>query len=300
LIVTSPAYVVPGIGSDLFGSLYAKIDLKENRYVKAIQSRPLNDASRKVIHHALWFAVDPDDNSVSGGNDAISDGGQFLMEYASGKNAEVLPEDSGLLLEADKRLRLDYHLHSVGEDVPAQLEVGFVFYPKGYVPKHIRWSKQLGYNNTDLDIPAGVDNVRRDGYSRMNQPAKIIAFQPHMHIRGKAQCLELIYPDAKSEMINCAHFNYNWHLVYNYADDAAPLVPAGTIVHIITWHDNSTGNRFNPDPKNWVGDGPRTIDEMSFSWIGWYDLTEEEYQQELAARKAKRQPTVTSTTARRQ
>jgi hypothetical protein len=46
-----------------------------------------------------------------------------------------------------------------------------------------------------------------------------------MHIRGKVQCLELIYPNATTEMINCAHFNYNWHLTYNYKDDVAP--PAG-------------------------------------------------------------------------
>ena len=55
-----------------------------------------------------------------------------------------------------------------------------------------------------------------------------------MHIRGKVQCLELIYPNGPTEMISCAHFNYNWHLIYNYADDVAPLVPAGTLLHVIT------------------------------------------------------------------
>ena len=28
---------------------------------------------------------------------------------------------------------------------------------------------------------------------------------------------------------------------------------------------------------------------MAFAWIGWYDLTDEEYEQELAERKALRQ-----------
>ena len=46
-------------------------------------------------------------------------------------------------------------------------------------------------------------------------------------------------------MINCAHFNYNWHLTYNYADDVAPLVPAGTLLHIISWQDNTTANKNN-------------------------------------------------------
>jgi hypothetical protein len=103
--------------------------------------------------------------------------------------------------------------------------------------------------------------------------------------------MELIYPSnpskiMKREMINCANWNYNWHLVYNYADDAAPLVPAGTIIHIISWHDNSTKNKYNPDPKNWVGYGQRTVDEMGFAWVGWIDLTQQEYEQALADRKA--------------
>ena len=96
--------------------------------------------------------------------------------------------------------------------------------------------------------------VRTDGYTLHTKPGKIIAFQPHMHIRGKYQCLELIYPSnpskvMKREMINCAHWDYNWHLVYNYADDVAPLVPAGTIVHIISWHDNSAQQSPQPRPE---------------------------------------------------
>ena len=68
----------------------------------------------------------------------------------------------------------------------------------------------------------------------------------------------------------------------------APIVPAGTLLHVISWWDNTTSNGFNPDPRNWVGAGTgRTIDEMGFSWIGWYDLTDEEYKTELAARKTK-------------
>ena len=125
-----------------------------------------------------------------------------------------------------------------------------------------------------------------------------------MHIRGKYQCLELIYPTASTpmttEVVSCARFNYNWHLVYNYADDVAPIVPAGTILHMISWHDNSTANKFNPDPRNWVGNGNRTIDEMGFAWIGWVDLTEEDYKAAFEARKARRRGTATTSTGQQQ
>jgi hypothetical protein len=290
LVIRYPAYKVPAAGPDLFGSLYTPNPLTEDRYIKAIETRPVGSAARRVVHHALTFAVDPEVDTQSDGDDSVSDGGQFLVEYASGKNGELYPEDSGVLLRAGQRFKLDYHLHSVGEEIDAVVEVGMKFHPKGTTPKHIRWSKQTAQPSTDLDIPGGTI-VRRDGYQKFNRAARITSFQPHMHIRGKAQCLEFIYPNATTEVVSCANFNYNWHLTYNYADDVAPLIPAGTILHVISWHDNSASNKFNPDPRNWVGGGSRTIDEMGFAWIGWYDLTDEEYKAEWDARKALQQKT---------
>lgn len=297
LVIKFPTYTVPAAGPDLFGDLYADIPITEDRYIKAVQTRPATQASRKVVHHALSYTVDDRNVQSTGDDSAPVDGGQFLVEYASGKNLEIYPDGSGVLLQAGKKAMASYHLHSIGEETPAEIELGFVLYPKGYVPKHIRWSKQLAQPTTDLDIPAGTI-ARVDGYVILHKAARITAFQPHMHIRGKRQCLELIYPSAgssaRTELVNCANFNYNWHIDYNYEDDVAPLVPAGTILHTITWHDNSSANRFNPDPRNWVGDGQRTIDEMGFAWIGWIDLTDEEYKQELNARKALQQKVSTT------
>jgi hypothetical protein len=288
LVVKYPVSNVPAAGPDLFGNLYADIPLTEDRYIKAVQTRPATRAARRVIHHALSHAVDKSYADVGDDSAALA-GVQFLVEYAAGKNGEVFPEHSGVLLEAGRKAMVSYHLHSVGEETQAGIELGLMFYPKGYRPKHLRQFKQLAAPTADLDIPGGIVS-RVDGYAFLQKPARITAFQPHMHSRGKRQCLELIYPtrgqSAYSEVVSCANFNYNWHLVYTYADDAAPLAPAGTVLHVITWHDNSSANRFNPDPRNWVGDGPRTIDEMGFAWIGWYDLTNEEYKEQLEARKA--------------
>jgi mono/diheme cytochrome c family protein len=301
LIIRSPKRIVKAYAADWFGDDFVPSGLTEDRYIKAIETKP-SAGSREVVHHLLTYAVDPEDNQATLGDDSTG-GGLFLNEYASGKNGDIFPDGAATLLKAGSNIRFSLHLHSIGREVASSSEIGIVFYPKGYVPKYTRWSKQLAINADPLlDIPAGVPDVRHDSYERINQPAKLVAFQPHMHIRGKAQCLELIYPDNRVETISCAHFNYNWHLVYPYADEVQPLVPAGTVLHVISWHDNSAGNKYNPDPKNWVGRGNRTIDEMGFAWITWYDLTEEQYKEELAARKAARagKATVTNDQSRQQ
>ncbi|MDG2040782.1 MAG: hypothetical protein P8J30_09905, partial [Ilumatobacter sp.] len=290
LIVTFPTHTVPAAGPDLFGDLYTDFGLAEDRYITAIQTKPVGDKARQVVHHALSYAVEADEAGERMGQ------GTFLVEYASGKQAEVYPAGSGMKLPADSEARLSYHLHSIGEPTDAVVELGIKFLPVGAEPEHIRYSKQLGgsHGNTIgvLDLPAG-EVSRSDGYARFNKAARITMFQPHMHMLGTYQCIEFIYPTqpVRAETVNCASFDYNWHMNYNYTDQETPLIPAGTILHVTSWLDNSATNRANLDPKNWVGAGQRTIDEMAFAWIGWYDLEDDEYEAAVAERQEMRERT---------
>jgi hypothetical protein len=122
-----------------------------------------------------------------------------------------------------------------------------------------------------------------------------------MHNRGKAMCVEAIYPptntpaagntqqQSRVETLSCVdRYQFAWHVVYLYDDDEQPLLPAGTVLHVIGWHNNTAANKFNPDPDNLVTYGQRTIDDMSFAWMSWYYLTDEEYKQQVEARKARK------------
>src|SRR2546425_262957 len=233
-----------------------------------------------------------DDAADSNGDDSSAEAGEFLNEFAVGKNGDVFPEGAGRLLKAGSKIRFDFHYHSVGEEITDRSQLGIVFYPKGYTPKHIEYSKQLGQPTEPIDVPGGSSMVRSDGYQRFHTAGRITAFQPHMHTRGKRQCIELIYPDNKTELLSCSNFTFNWHIVHVYADDVAPIYPAGTVLHVISWHDNSA-RKGNPDPRNWVGQGNRTIDEMGFAWISWYDMTDDEYKAQLDARKGAKRTTTT-------
>jgi hypothetical protein len=277
LIVSMPvAYTVKPASSDWWGNFVADSGLTEDRYIKAVETKPTRGGIR-VVHHAVTSLV----------YDDMPEGGT-LNEYAVGKNGDIYPEDSGKLIKAGSRIRFNMHYHAVGETITDRTEVAFVFYPKGYVPKHVV-STLLTPNNDDLDIPAGADNVRSDAYFKLEKPARLTGYQPHMHNRGKAQCLEAIYPNMTVEQLSCVNrYNFGWQIAYNYADDVTPLLPAGTIIHATTWHDNSNKNPFNPDPRNWVGFGNRTTDDMARAWLNFYYLSEDEFKAEVAARNAKK------------
>ena len=116
----------------------------------------------------------------------------------------------------------------------------------------------------------------------------ITNFQPHFHLRGKAMQVEAILPDGSTQIVSyVGNFNFNWMTNYIYADDAAPVFPKGTVIHVSAWYDNTKANKNNPDPDQWVGYGDRTVDEMAHAWMNVVYLTDAEYKALLAERKAK-------------
>ena len=267
--------VIGAVDADRWLDIWADSRFTEDRYIKAVETKPTPGGHRVVHHVATSMRWEEEDGEEGGG---------FLNEYAMGKNGDIFPEGTGRLIRAGTQIRFNMHYSSVGEEIVDQTRVGFQLYPKGYVPDRVLISRHVGDSFDTLDIPAGADNVRSDGYYVLPEPTQVTAFQPHMHIRGKRMCVEAVHPSGTIETLSCTGHNFGWHIVYNYADEVAPLLPAGTILHVMGWHDNTATNRYNPDPKNWVGFGNRSIDDMSFAWMSFFHMPEEVYQEKLAAR----------------
>jgi len=281
--MTKP-YILPARGPDNIVNILIDPGFKEDMYIMAVESKPMDAQSFKVVHHFTTNLVeDPEEDPV----------GLFFNEYALGKNGDIFPPDSGRLIKAGSKINFNLHLNSRGQDTPVRVQLGFKIFPKGVVPKYVAFTQHMG-DAAALDIPSGQIS-RHDGYFRLPKPALIASFQPHMHNRGKAMCMEAIYPDvradsarpgpARVETLSCvSNYQFGWHITYPYADDVAPLLPAGTIIHITAWHDNTGANRYNPDPRNWVGYGQRSIDEMSFAWVTLTYLEDADFQSRVQAR----------------
>lgn len=250
-----------------------------DRYVKAAQIMPGPGAIGVVHHMHAYFMQDTDGDGV--------EEQQHLVEYAVGKNGEIYPDGTGKLMKADARVKFNLHYAADGNDTIDRAQVGIVFYPIGEEPEHTIIVTPTAQNNDDLDIPPGATWVRNDGFEITDSAIRITGFQPHMHNRGKRQCLEAIYPGrGETETLICTDWDFGWHIHYNFEDDVQPVVPKGTILHQISWYDNSAANEWNPDPTNWAGYGRRSSDEMSFVWLGYYKISDEEYEKVVKERMA--------------
>ncbi len=283
LIVKSKPWTQPAAGQDQWWAPVVDAHLAEDRWVRAVEVRP-SAKGRRVVHHAVVqaseFEKDPDL-------------GEFAFaEFSIGSYGEAYDENQGKLLKAGTKFHFDIHYHSVGEAVTDQIEMGVYFYPKGYVPKYevkhvpVGLTGIMGRNGTaGIDIPPN-SIARHDAFMVLQKAARIENFKPHMHFRGKAMSLEAIYPDGHTEMLSYVdHYNFNWHISYVYADDVAPVLPKGTTLHVVSWHDNTAANKANPDPNQWVGNGSRSIDEMTHAHMNFVYLSDEDYARIIAERK---------------
>jgi len=97
----------------------------------------------------------------------------------------------------------------------------------------------------------------------------LINSMPHMHLRGKAMEIKAYYPDGRSEvLLNVPNYSFSWQTVYYYKKPIA--IPKGTKFVVTAHFDNSTKNKYNPDPTQAVRFGEPTYDDMM---IGWIDYT---------------------------
>lgn len=288
IILKSDDFTMPAKGQDAWYKPLTPIPLTEPRWVRAVEMRPGTPAGRKITHHALAYLQQEEPGSNTGPQTQ-----GLLMEWAVNKNYDIYRPDTGKLLLPGARIWWEMHYHAVGEEIRDHIELAVYLYPKGQEPKYRTFLTAFPATPGNaaagsLDIPPN-SIAETEGYTSLRSPAILENFQPHMHLRGKAMLLEAILPDGTKRTLSYVdHFNFNWMTNYIYADDAAPVFPKGTIIHVTAWHDNTRANPNNPDPDQWVGYGDRTVDEMAHAWVNVTYLTDEEYKEWAAQHKPAR------------
>jgi len=290
LIIRSPKHTMPAQAQDVWYKPVTPTGVTEPRWVRAIEIRPATIKGRRITHHALARLKQDEPKADGTASDDEEDVGPGLfMEWAVGKQGEIMRPNSGKLLLPGSKIVWDIHLHAVGEEITDQVEMAVYFYPKGQEPKY---RQVLGLFHAiqggarGLDIPPNTTTVHQ-GVHVMKKAGRIENFQPHMHLRGKGMSMEAILPDGTTRTLSMvSNYSFNWHNNYIYADDAAPLLPKGTVLRFTSWHDNTKNNPVNPDPDQWVGWGDRTVDEMAHAWVNITYMSDEDFKTETERRKA--------------
>src|SRR5579871_4825634 len=300
LIVEGDAYTMPAHHQDVWWRPVSSIPITEPRWVKAVEMRPSTDAGRKIIHHAVAYLDQEEPNNADNPDRAAALGGRgMLMEWAIGKQYDLYRPNTGKLLLPGSQISWDVHIHAVGEEISSGVQLGVWFYPKGQEPKYRTYltgfqAIPMGRGGVRLDIAPNTI-AEHEGFTVLKQAAILENIQPHMHLRGKAMLLEAILPDGSKQVVSYVDkFNFNWMTNYIYEDDAAPMFPKGTVIHVIAWHDNTTANKNNPDPDQWVGYGDRTVDEMAHAWVNITYVSDEDYTAWAAKHKPARSATASN------
>jgi len=267
------------------------VGLEEDRYVKSVEVVEVNDVDnqagtgrdtvggRYIFHHMIWSTADLDED----GN-RIEESVTGWPVHEVGRNPDIFDPEAGRLLRAGSYIYSDsVHLHSNGKDTTGHLEIGFRFHPEDYEPKYERVLLGLG-NGVDISIAGNQSNQELHAYTVLEDHTKIITFEPHLHAPGERMCLEAIW-GYTVETLSCVGYDHNWVRGYAYEDDATPLLPKGTILHIVGYMNNTETNPNVPDPRNWQGSGNRSVTNMFIDLGMRVKMNEEQFFEEMADRR---------------
>jgi hypothetical protein len=279
------AYVVPARGTVEYTYVIVPTGFKTDTWVSAAEVRP---GDRAVMHHATIF-MRPKESSwlrkypagqpfvpseqirseTTPTPAATTNAGAGALDvpivgYVPGRPAKLLRPGYGILIPAGADLVFQLHYTANGKDTPDRSRVGFLLARERPSMQVLR----VAAGNDQFVIPPGADDFAVSGFTALGVDAELIEAYPHMHVRGKSMKLSALYPGGKKEeLLNVPRYDFNWQLTYEMTEPKR--IPKGTIFRADGTFNNSTSNRFNPDPSKEVRWGDQSWDEML---VGFFQI----------------------------
>jgi len=231
---------------------------KEDKWIHMAEVVPGN---REVVHHILVIVRPPGTRGGLGVG-----GGEFLAGYVPGLGAAILPDGMAKFIPAGSKLVFQMHYTPNGSVQKDLSKIGLVFADPKEVKRVVVTTRAA---NPRFRIPPNAADHKVEATSgSLPFDVDLLAFMPHMHLRGKSFSYEARYPDGKTEMLlSVPNYDFNWQTRYRLAKPKK--LPAGTRVHCVAHYDNSKHNLSNPDPTATVRWGDQTWHEMM---IGYFDI----------------------------
>lgn len=243
-----PKYGVP------YQHFFVDTDFKEDRWVVAAEAKA---GAPEVVHHIVVFVVPPKVRFFPGSPNTPA-----LAGIAPGDIALTLQPGFAKKIPAGSKLVFQMHYTPNGKAYKDKSTLGVIFAKEP--PKYQVLTFPIA--NPTFKIPAGADHHEVEAWFTFKEDGLIVAFMPHMHLRGKDFLIEGVMPDGRKEtLLSVPRYNFNWQSTYRLAEPKA--MPKGSKVHCVAHFDNSANNPNNPDPLKPVFWGDQTWEEMMIGWI---------------------------------
>jgi hypothetical protein len=238
---------IPAGGPQRIRRFLTQSGFKEDVWIQAVEIRPTNPA---VVHHVNIMHRDAGE---------VEDAGT-LIKANPGRMSWAYPEGHARLIKAGTVWDWDVHYESIGKpDQKDRCQLGVIFYRGPTPPKRVH--QTVGLVNAHFTIPPHESRYQVESMWDVPCDLEVTTLSPHMHWRGSAFRVDVIYPDKVTETIlSVPAYDFNWQLIYELR---TPLrLTEGCRVHCTAYFDNSAGNEYNPDPTKEVRWGDDSVNEM--------------------------------------
>jgi hypothetical protein len=248
-------FTIPASGTIPYKYFRAPTGLTEDKWIQAIEIHP---SARAQVHHVLAFTQPAGTVPKPGGELGPTNIGGVTPN----KPGLVFEPGVARLLKGNSDIVMQIHYTANGKEGKDRTTVG-VIYAKQPPTKIAAGGMAI---NPRFVIPANDGNAEVRATTPINRDTLITAFTPHMHVRGKDMTYIAHYADGTDEtLLSVPRYDFNWQITYELAKPK--LLPKGTKLEVIAHFDNSTGNKFNPDPTKDVRWGDQTWEEMMIGFF---------------------------------
>ena len=253
-------FTIPATGAVEYKYFRVPTGLTEDKWIQAIEIKP---GARAQVHHVIAF--------TQPAGQPLKPGGELGPTNIGG----VTPNKPGLtfepgvarLMRGNSDIVMQMHYTTNGTETKDRTQVGII-YAKQPPTKVAGGGMAL---NARFLIPAGDPNAEVKATTTLSRDITLTGMTPHMHVRGKDMIYIAHYPDGTTEtLLSVPRYDFNWQLSYQLK--TPKVLPKGTQIEVIAHFDNSTQNKFNPDPTKDVRWGDQTWEEMM---IGFFSTVAE-------------------------
>ena len=267
VVEMSEAMTIPASGPDIYRNVVIPLHLTEEKWVQAVEIRP---SARRVVHHVLYFADQPE--SIKTINHETTEGSAGmpftattvpLGGWAAGAQPHLLPQGLALPLPKGNDLVFQYHFHPSGKAESEKTQVGLYFAKQA--PERALLAVQLPVLFgifAGLKIPAGEKNYTAHDSFVLPADVEAVSIGAHSHYLGKTMKMTATLPDGTVKtLLDIKDWDFAWQDRYFFEKFVS--LPKGTRLDgDVSW-DNSVENPRNPNnPAINVKWGEQSFDEM--------------------------------------